>query len=122
MLEPKTYRESRGWFAFDENKWGYFVFPSVDKKETLNICIAEAFIGKENKFFLKKTRLSAYQKGRGTINRRIYVRKELVPEVLKAVSKLMGYVPVVAESVEKVEEVVEREEQKRFVEESKEFE
>ncbi len=122
MLESKTYKESRGWFAYDENKWGYFIFPSMDKKENVVICVAEAFIGKDNKFFLKKTRLNAYQKGRGTINRRIYIKKELMGDVVSAVSKLVGFVPVLDESVGKVKESAEKEGQRRFVEESGEFE
>ena len=122
MLEPKAYKESRGWFAYDENKWGYFIFPSIDKKENVVICIAEAFISKKGAFRLKKTPLNAYQKGRGTINRRIYIKKELMPDVVSAVSKLVGFVPVLDESVGKVKESAEKEGQRKFVEESGEFE
>ncbi len=122
MLESKTYKESRGWFAYDENKWGYFIFPSADKKENVVICVAEAFVGKDSKFFLKKTRLNSYQKGRGTINRRIYIKKELIPDVVNAISKLVGFVPAIEESAGKVQVVAEKEGQRKFVEESGEFE
>ena len=121
MLEPKTYKESRGWFAYDENKWGYFIFPSMDKKENVVICIAEAFISKAGRFTLKKTRLNAYQKTRGTMNRRIYIKELLMPDVLGAVSKLVGKESV-RESVGKVEESAEKAAHRRFVEESEEFE
>ena len=123
MLEPKIYKESKGWFAFDDNKWGYFIFPSMDKKENVVICIAEAFISKAGRFTLKKTRLNAYQKTRGTMNRRIYIKEVLMPDVLGAVSKLVSSGEgSVRESVGKVEESAEKAAHRRFVEESEEFE
>ena len=123
MLEPRLYKDSKGWFAYDENKWGYFIFPSTDKKENTVICIAEAFISKKSKFTIKKTRLNPYQKSKGTINRRIYIRTELLSDVLGAVSKLVGTAtPAMTESVEKVQDSAEKERQRKFVEESREFE
>ncbi len=122
MLEPRVYKDSKGWFAFDENKWGYFIFPSADRNKTKIICIAEAFVGKENVFCLKRTRLSAYQKTRKAINRRIYIREELMPEVLRAVSKLMDVTPAVIESVARVEESGEKEAHRKYIEDSGEFE
>ena len=77
----------QGYLVLSERNWGYFIYPDKDPQGAPNICIAEVYTSK-GKLFWRRTKKMAG-------NRRLYINKILINDVMTALLKLSGVSTVV---------------------------
>jgi len=82
MIKEHTFYNHKGCLVLFEDTWGYFIYPDHDVHGNPNICIAEVHRRNKRLFWKKTKKLSG--------NRRLYINKELVNDVMAALLKLSG--------------------------------